>query len=76
MCVHGKPVSGHFPVQILIAHRGLFEAGSQGFGTLVGHEVLHRVVDEVAALAGSGHPINGLDGGLRQHNVDAFAHEE
>jgi hypothetical protein len=37
--------------------------------------VLHRLVDEPAALAPPNHPVNGLDRGFRQNNIDAFAHE-
>jgi len=40
----------------------------------VSDEVLYRVVDEAAALTGFCHPINGLDCGLGQHDVDPFAH--
>jgi len=36
--------------------------------------VLHCLIDEPAALAGRGHPVNGPDGGFRQDDVDAFAH--
>jgi hypothetical protein len=72
--VHGKPVSGDLPIQVLVTDRGPFQLRPQGFGASVGHEVLYGLVDEPAALAGLGHPVNGLDRGLRQDDVDAFAH--
>jgi len=37
-------------------------------------KVLHRFVDEPAALTRLGHPVNGLDRRFRQNNVDAFVH--
>lgn len=72
--VHGKPVSGDFAIQILVTDCGLFQSRPQRFRAPVGHEVLHRQIDESAALAGLGHAVNGLDRGLRQDDVDSFAH--
>ncbi len=72
--VHCKPVSGNFTVQVLITHSGAFKLSPKGFDAAVSHKVLHRMIDESAALAWFGHPVNGLDRGFRQNNVDAFAH--
>jgi hypothetical protein len=74
LLVHCKPVSSNFTVQVLIPDCGTFQLGSQCFGATVGHEVLHRLVDEPATLARLGHAVNGLDCGYRQDDVDAFAH--
>ena len=72
--IHGKPVSGDFTIQVLVPDGGALELCAKGFDAPVRYEMLHRLVDEPAALARLGHPVNGLDGGLRQNDVDAFAH--
>ena len=53
---------------------GAFQLSPQGFRAPVAYEMLHCLIDELAALAGPDHPINGFDGRFRQNNVDAFAH--
>jgi hypothetical protein len=52
----------------------VFELCPKRFGAPVRYEVLHGLVDEPAALARRGHPVDGLDRSFRQNNVDAFAH--
>jgi hypothetical protein len=72
--VHGKPVSGDFTIQVLITDGGTFQPRPERFGAMVRHEVLDGPVDESATLTGLGHPINRMDRGFRQDDVDAFAH--
>ena len=74
LLVRCKPVDRHFAVQVLVAEYGTFQLGAEGFGAAVRHEMLHRLIDKPAALARSDHAVNGPDGGLRQNDVDAFAH--
>jgi hypothetical protein len=38
------------------------------------HKVPDCLIDEAAALARPCHPVNGLDRGFRQDDVEAFAH--
>jgi len=40
----------------------------------MGYEMLHRLIDELAALAMPDHSINGFDRRFRQNNINAFAH--
>jgi hypothetical protein len=72
--VHGEPVSGDFPVKVPIADGRLFEAHPQGFRAPVRDKVLHGLIDETAAFAWSGYPVDRLNCRLGQHNVDAFSH--
>jgi hypothetical protein len=72
--VHGKPVSGYLAVKVAISDGGALQLRPDGFDTAVCHVVLDGRVDESAALAGFSHPVDGLDGGFRQNDVDAFAH--
>jgi len=72
--VHGKPVIGHFAIQVPVPDSGTFQLHPERFRAAICHEVLHRQVDEAAALAWPSHAVNGLDCGFRQNNVDAFAH--
>src|SRR5713226_3558982 len=74
--IHGKPVSGNFTIQVLVPDGGALELCAKRFDAPVRYEMLHRLVDEPATLAWLGHPVNGLDGGLRKNDVDAFAHGE
>jgi hypothetical protein len=74
--IHGKPVIGDFPVQVLIADSSLFQSGPERFRAPIGDEMLHRDVDEPTSLPRLGHPVNGLDSCLRKNDVDAFAHRE
>jgi len=39
----------------------MFQLGTERFHASVRYEILHRLIDESAALAGSGHAVNGLD---------------
>jgi hypothetical protein len=61
-------------VKIPITHRGAFQLSSKRFGTSVRDEVLYGPIDEAAALAGFGYPVNRLDSRLGQHDVGALAH--
>lgn len=74
--IHGKPIIGDFPVQVLVADCSLFKSGPERFRAPVSDKVLHGDVDEPAALPWLSHPINSLDSGLGKNNVDAFAHRE
>jgi len=73
--IHSEPVLGDFTIQVPIAYRGTFQLRPQRFSASVGHVVLHRAVDELAAHTWFGQAVNSLNGGCRQNNVDAFAHE-
>ena len=72
--VHAKPVGRDFPIQVLITDRRAFQLGTERLGAAVCHVVMHGPVDELAALTGLGHAINGLDRGFRQDDVDPFGH--
>lgn len=72
--VRGKPVSGYLAIQVSVPDGGAFQLRPDGLDAAVRCVVLHGRVDEAAALAGSGHPVNGLDSGFRQNDVNAFAH--
>ena len=62
--IHGKPVSGYLAVQVPVSNGCALQLRLEGLDTAVRHVVLHRRVDETAALAGFGHPVDGLDGGF------------
>lgn len=62
-------------VDIPITDDGAFELCPERFRTSVRDKVLYGPIDEAAALAGSGHLIDRLDSGSRQHVVDLFAHD-
>lgn len=72
--VHGKPVFCHLAVQVAVANSGAFQLCPDGLGAAVRHVVLDSRVDEAAALAGLCHPVDGLNRGFWQNDVDAFAH--
>jgi hypothetical protein len=72
--IHGKPVSSNLTIQVSVPDCGMLKLRPEGLDAAVRHVVLHRRVDEAAALAGLGQPVNGLDRGFRQDDVDAFAH--
>ena len=72
--VHAKPVSRDFPIQVLITNRRAFQLGTERLDAAVRHVVMHGPVDELAALTGLGHTINGVDRGFRQDDIDPFAH--
>jgi hypothetical protein len=72
--VHGKPVSGYLAVQVSVSNGGALQLRLESLDAAVRHVVLDGRVDEAAALAWLGHPVDGLDGGFRQNDVDAFAH--
>jgi hypothetical protein len=75
LSIHSNPVGGDCAVQILVTDSRAFQLRPERFRTPGRHVVFDRLIDEAAALARSGHPVNGLDRGFRQNNVDAFAHE-
>jgi hypothetical protein len=72
--VHRKPLRRNVAVQIPIPDGGTFELGSERLGAPMRHKVLNRLIDETAALARPGHPVNCLNRGFRQDDVEAFAH--
>jgi len=72
--IYGRPVSSHFPIQVLVPGRAALQLSADCFGAAMLHEMLHGLVDEAAALPGFGHPADDMDGGLRKNDVDAFAH--
>jgi hypothetical protein len=72
--IHGKPVSGYFAVQVSVSNGGALQLRPKGFNAAVCHVMLDGRVDEAATLARLGHPIDGLDRGFRQHDVDSLAH--
>jgi hypothetical protein len=72
--IHGNPFFGNLPVDVLVTDRSLLQAGPECLSTLVGDEVLHGFIDKAAALAGPHQTVNGFYRGLRQDDVDAFAH--
>jgi len=72
--VHRKPVTGDLAINVPIAHSGLFKSDSYGFAAPVGDKILDGLLYEFAALSGPGDPVNTLNGGFRQDNVDAFVH--
>jgi hypothetical protein len=74
LSIHTNPVRGDFAVQILVTDSRAFQLRPERFRTPGRYVVFDRLIDEAAALARSGHPVNGLDRGLRQNNIDAFAH--
>jgi len=43
----------------------MFQLGTERFHAPVRYKMLHRLVNKSAALAGTGHAINGLDRGFR-----------
>jgi hypothetical protein len=43
----------------------MFQLGTERFHAPVRYEMLDRLVDETAALARSGHTVNGLERGFR-----------
>jgi hypothetical protein len=65
LSIRFQPLRSDLTIQILIAHGGLFQTDSQRLGALPGDEMLHRLIDEPAALPASGDPVNGSQGGLR-----------
>jgi hypothetical protein len=72
--IHGNPVTGNFKVDVTVPDGCLFQPLSERLSTTICYEMLDRLVNETAALAGLDHPVNGSDGGLREHYVDALAH--
>jgi hypothetical protein len=72
--VYGRPVSGNFLVQVLIADGSTLQPGSKGLRAAVRDVILHRLVDEPAALAWLGHPRDRANSSFRQDDVDPFAH--
>jgi hypothetical protein len=72
--VHCKPLRRDFAVQILIPDGGTFELGSERFDAPMRYKVPYRLIDEAAALARPCHPVNGLNRGFGQDDVEAFAH--
>jgi len=71
--IDGRPVSGNFAIQVPVTDSRALQLSAEGLGDPYRHEVPHCLIDEPAALAGRGHSVNGLDGGFRQDDVDAFA---
>ncbi len=72
--IHSKPVSGYLAVQVSVADSSAFQLRPERLDAAIRHVVLHGRVDEATALTGLSHPVDGLDGGFRQDDVDAFAH--
>jgi hypothetical protein len=72
--VHGKPIGRNLAVQIPIPDGGAFQLGSERFSAPMRYKMPYRLIDETAALARPRHPVNCLNRGFRQDDVEAFAH--
>ena len=72
--IYGRPVSSHFPIQVLVPDRAASQLSSDCFGAAVLYEMLHGLVDEAAALPGLSHTVNSSYGRFRKNDVDPFAH--
>jgi hypothetical protein len=72
--VHSKPIRGYFAIKIPIPYGGAFQLSPKRFRTSVPDKVLYGPIDEAAALAGSGYPVNRLNSRLGQQDVYAFGH--
>jgi hypothetical protein len=72
--VHSKPIFGDLPIKITVSYCGAFQLRPQGFGAAALHVMLYRRFDKLAAEPFLSEPVNGLDRGRGQDDVDAFSH--
>lgn len=72
--IHGSPFAGGCEVEVTIPDRGLLQPLLERLGTSARDVVLHRLVDEAAPLARLRQPVEGVNRGFRQHDVNALCH--
>jgi hypothetical protein len=72
--IYGTPLVCRLRVEIPVANGRLLELLAHRFGAAGRRVVLHRPVNQAAALPRLREPIESLDRGVRQHDVDAFCH--
>ena len=59
--VHGKPVCGHFPVQVPIALGRCLKLSAEGLGAAGSNEVFDSLIGEVAAPTPLHQAVKGAD---------------
>jgi hypothetical protein len=63
--IHGKPVVGNLQIEVAVANGRLFQPLFEGLRAGGRDVMLHRTLDESAALPWRRHAVNGADRFLR-----------
>lgn len=74
--IYGSPFSICSEVEVAIADGGLLQVLPQALGAPRRRVVLHRFINDAAALPRLREPVKGTKRGLRQHDIDAFCHSD